>query len=327
MTDYVLTTRRKRNGQYGDEPGPSSFLFVPPSKIPEPAHEAPSPDAWAREVRKAATWGVDARTGHPRGDVLVFVHGYNNSPDTIINRHRRLDTDLKAAGFKGVIVSYDWPSASSAFNYLEDRHDAKSTAMRLVSDGIALLAKLQTPDCSINIHILAHSMGAFVVREAFDDADDSKLARNDWLVSQVCFIAGDVSSGSMAADNATSDSLFRHCVRLTNYHNRNDGVLKLSNAKRLGVAPRVGRVGLPNDPNPRAIDVDCSAYFEKLNTDPVLKKKEQLAEAGSFEHSWFFGNQRFAKDLFETLRGDLSAQDIPTRLPGPKSWQTQLLPS
>ena len=323
MTDYVLTARRTRNGQYSNDPGPTGYLFVPPGATPAPAHAVAAP-LWTKQIRQAATWGVDARTGHPRGDILVFVHGFNNSPDTVINRHRQLQTDLHGIGFKGVIVSYDWPSASSAFNYLDDRHDAKQTAMRLVSDGIALLAKLQTPDCSINIHILAHSMGAFVVREAFDDADDTRLDRNDWVVSQICLIAGDVSSGSLAAGNSSSDSLYRHCVRLTNYYNRNDGVLKLSNAKRLGVAPRVGRVGLPDQPGPRAVDVDCTAYFERLQSSAALRQQEQLATPGSFEHSWFFGNQRFVRDLFDTLKGDLSARDIPTRIPGVQPWQTQL---
>ncbi len=38
--------------------------------------------------------------------------------------------------------------------------------------------------------------------------------------------------------------MFRRIMRLTNYQNGFDDVLGASNAKRMGVEPRAGRVGL-----------------------------------------------------------------------------------
>jgi hypothetical protein len=85
-----------------------------------------------------------------------------------------------------------------------------------------------------------------VTREAFDDADDRRaVARVNWTTSQLVFIAGDVSSDSLSAGNPTTESLYRHCIRLTNYSNPNDEALQIANVKRVGVAPRAGRVGLP----------------------------------------------------------------------------------
>ncbi|MBK8965055.1 MAG: alpha/beta hydrolase [Candidatus Competibacteraceae bacterium] len=112
-----------------------------------------------------------------------------------------------------------------------------------------------------------HSTGAYVVREAFDDADDKELPNMSWAVSQIIFAAGDVSAASMATGNGDSESLYRHCVRLTNYSSRYDQALDLSNVKRLGVSPRVGRVGLPGNAPPRAVNVDCTAYYAKLADD------------------------------------------------------------
>ena len=43
----------------------------------------------------------------------------------------------------------------------------------LVKHGIHAFAKMQEPACKIDMHVMAHSMGAYVVREAFDDADDT----------------------------------------------------------------------------------------------------------------------------------------------------------
>ncbi len=210
-------------------------------------------------------------------------------------------------------MTFCWPCADKVLNYLEDRHDAKQSAMNLVTAGIRLLSERQRPGCTINIHVLGHSTGAYVIREAFADADDCSLAKNAWTVSQVVFVAGDVSSDSMRQGDRGASSLYRHCYRLTNYFSRHDHVLKLSNAKRLGIAPRVGRVGLPQDAPEKAVDLDCSDYFHRLNTDPHLKAQDQAASFGAFEHSWYIGNKAFARDLFETLKGDLDRAVIPTR--------------
>src|SRR5262249_52298027 len=153
-----------------------------------------------------AVWGTDSRTGAKRGDILVFIHGFNNGQDIVMSRTRRLKMDLTEAGYKGAVVAFDWPSDNMALNYLEDRHDAKKTALQLVKDCIKLFADKQTPDCCINVHLLGHSTGAYLIREAFDDADDTELKNAAWTVSQLALIAGDISSDSLSSDNASSES-------------------------------------------------------------------------------------------------------------------------
>ena len=313
-TDLVICARAKSGNKFIPEPGPSSFLkFADTVPVPKPSDAVADVDAWVRELFKQAIWGKDSRTGAPRGDILVFVHGYNNAQDFVVKRLRQLKADLATAGYKGAVTAFDWPAADMTLNYLEDRHDAKVTALQLVNDCIKLFAAKQTPDCCINVHLIGHSTGAYVIREAFDDADDTEIPNASWLVSQIVLIAGDISSASLAADSDTSASVYRHCVRLTNYSNRGDTVLKLSNVKRLGMAPRVGRVGLPDNHPDKAVNVDCTNYFNVLNSDASVKAADQRASLGTFDHSWHIGNRIFAADLFETLRGDLDRTIIPTR--------------
>jgi esterase/lipase superfamily enzyme len=302
--DFVMCARnvKDRRRRFGDEPGETKFLFVPEDAQPVPS-QAKSKTEWAKAVIAEATV---SRTPEriPIGDILVFIHGFNNSQSTVMERHRKLKSSLREIGYQGTVVSFDWPSGDSGVAYLEDRHDAKKTAMQLVTDGIFLLADLQQPDCRINIHLLAHSMGALVVREAFEDADDSHASATNWIVSQILFIGGDVSSGSLSADDSDSESLYRHGVRLTNYSNRHDGALALSNVKRVGIAPRVGRHGLPDDAPFKAINVDCSDYWETIpSTQPVI---------GSREHSWHIGDPVFTRDMLYTIEG-LERNVIPTR--------------
>jgi esterase/lipase superfamily enzyme len=312
--DFVISTRATKGKKFIAEPGRTRFLKIAAGTMPKPA-DALEQDPWIKELFKQAVWGKDSRTGMPRGDILVFVHGYNNGHEVVMARQRRLKADLAAAGFKGAVISFDWPSAGMAINYLEDRHDAKATALQLVDDGIKLFAARQTPDCCINVHLLGHSTGAYVIREAFDDADDTEMSNASWMVSQIAFIGADISSASLAANSDSTQSLYRHCTRLTNYSNHYDSVLKLSNVKRVGLAPRVGRVGLPLNHPDKAVDVDCSEYFTQLNSSAALKATDQTESIGSFDHSWHIGNRVFAADLFETLRGDLDRAVIPTRHP------------
>ncbi|PIE46710.1 MAG: hypothetical protein CSA42_07050 [Gammaproteobacteria bacterium] len=306
MSDYVVCVRNIEKGKFGNEPGVTYFLEVPSNKTNiEVGHRVSKKSDWFKTVLKKGVVGTDI-DGNEYGDILVFIHGYNNSQSTVLKRHRQIKKSLKKEGFKGEIVSFDWPSADRTLNYLEDRSDAKQTAIKLVDDCIKAFTVMQEDNCQINIHLLAHSTGAYVVREAFDDADDRPtIAASNWTVSQIMFIGADVSAKSMSLDNAKSSSIYRHCVRLTNYSNPFDAALKLSNIKRVGVAPRVGRIGLPTDIPENAVNVNCGSYYDE---------NESFIEAiGTKSHSWYIGNDVFTKDMYLTIAGDIDRYSIPTR--------------
>ena len=309
MGDYVICVRNVEKGKFGSEPGATYFLEVPASKkTMDVGHKVAKRTDWFKAVMKNSVVGTDD-DGNELGDILVFIHGYNNSQATVLKRHRQIKKSLKKEGFKGEVVSFDWPSADRTLNYLEDRSDAKQTAIKLVDDCIKAFSIMQEDGCNINVHLLAHSTGAYVVREAFDDADDRpRVAAANWTVSQILFIGADVSSRSMSADNAKSSSIYRHCVRLTNYSSPFDSALKLSNIKRVGVAPRVGRIGLPADIPGNAVNVNCGDYFQKNE-----KSIEKVA-IGTPSHSWHIGDALFTKDMYHTINGDIDRHRIPTRV-------------
>jgi len=306
MADHVICVRNVKKGKFGNEPGATYFLDVPSaSQKILPAHRAGKKKAWFKRVLKEAMVDTGA-DGTGYGDILVFVHGYNNDQKIVLKRHRIIRKSLREVGYKGVVVSFDWPSADSALNYLEDRTDAKTTAIKLVDDCIRAFALMQEQGCRINVHLLAHSTGAYVVREAFDDADDRpRVAATSWTVSQIMFIGGDVSARSMDADNAKSSSIYRHCVRLTNYSSPYDAALKLSNVKRIGVAPRVGRVGLPDHIPAKAVNVNCGPYYQA--------HADSMKALGTKSHSWYIGDAVFTRDMYYTIQGDIDRHAIPTR--------------
>lgn len=302
MSDFVICARSIKNGKFGAEPAPSTFLVIDDDAAPKPAgSQVRTREAWARQVQAAARRAGSRQESH----VLVFVHGFNNPQDIVMARHRRLRDDLAAAGFPGIVVSFDWPAGDVGAFYLEDLADANRSAIQLVKDGIMVLAALQQPDCRVFVHLLAHSMGAYITREAFtaaDDADD--LTGQTWRVSQTMLIAPDISARSLRDEDPRSDGLYRNCARLTCYSSRHDNVLGLSNAKRAGVAPRAGRVGLPETSPANAVNVDCTEYYEGIPAaQPVI---------GSREHSWHIGDPVFTRDMIDNMLG-LDRERRPTR--------------
>ncbi len=308
-TDYILSARNIRADDFGTAPGAVKFLATPGSATrPRPEHEINVTD-WIEQVMAKA---IRSNTGDlSTGDIVVYVHGYNSDPELVLTRHRQIRQGLLRAGFDGAIVTFDWPSGNSALNYQDDRQDARATADRLVNDVILRFSRHQRPDCRINTHILAHSMGAYVVREAFDYADQSmRIRQENWSVSQVAFIAADVSVKSMGVENGKSDTLYRRCVRLTNYYNPFDDILSLSNVKQIGAQPRAGRNGLPATAPDKAVDVYCGARFA------VARKS--VTPGPSLSHAWYFEDPLFFDDLFQTIEGRIDRREFTTRAPTDK---------
>ena len=321
-TNLIFTARNiiRRNGQakFGAEPGRSTtYLEVPDGEVPHPVDHKISKANWIKRVLKCAKSGevpMEPKQpfgGYSFGDILVFVHGYNQSTSEVMHRHDLLQERLGEQGFAGVIVSFDWPSDSSALNYREDKRDAKASAQRLVDDGISMLATNQLQQdrrkCAINVHLLGHSMGAYVIQEAFADADERrKIAIINWRVSQVALIAADIDQDSLAENDPRSKALFSHAVRITNYSNRHDKILTLAKKKDPGNDPRAGRVGLPEKPPKNIVNVNVERYWDSLEENSNRSR-------GHWEHSWHFDDVTFARDLMYTLSGEPDRHVIPTR--------------
>src|SRR5208283_4771728 len=121
-------------------------------------------------------------------------------------------------------------------------------------------------------------------------------------------IAGDVEASDFVVGNKDTESMLGHCYRLTNYFNKYDEVLQISNVKRVGVEPRLGRVGLPPNAPAKTVNMDCSAHFDKIR-----RPGDSLEAALLWSHSWYFADQGFYADLAQTLQGSVDRTVIAGR--------------
>jgi Alpha/beta hydrolase of unknown function (DUF900) len=306
---YWISLRKISGGVFIDDIDlkAAHYLRVPDGEGPLPKHQIPQAQ-WVREIIGLFAPDPQDPAKGPTGDILFFVHGYNDSIAEVDQRHELVQSGLTTNGFPCCVISFDWPCGTTALGYLQDRDHARLTSVRLVSAGVKLFVRYQAMKCDIRVHALGHSTGAFVIREGFDHADDGQATATAWTVGQLVLIAGDVSASSFSAADPETESTYRHCYRLTNYFSGYDQVLQISNVKRLGLSPRVGRVGLPDDAPDKTVNVDCSSHFHATYPDTGVAANDMTNS-----HSWYFSDATFHRDLAITLKGAIDRSLIPTR--------------
>jgi len=305
MPEYMITLRK---ADRSDGVGPPRYITFVDATTPE---LDPGNTAWLNQLIAEFPVVGPMQKGVPQraGDILFLVHGFNVSHEDARKFHLECVAALASAGWKGKLVSYDWPSDGLVFAYLPDRSNARAAASGLVTSVIALLENAQQDGCTISVHVLAHSMGGFVVQQAFTWSYQD--VPPDWNVGQLMFAAADVDQSVFSAGNFSAAMFVQHAGRLTAYCNRYDKALLVSNAKRLDLAPRMGRVGLPDDAPAMMCEVDCSELFEKAYPSLAADLSP------STTHSFYFSRPEFWRDVVLTLAGGTDRRMFPTRQPDP----------
>jgi len=109
------------------------------------------------EVLKKDAWLSEVASSR-RDEAFIFVHGFNVSFLDSVYRCAQIIWDL---GYEGLPVLFSWASRGNIRDYLYDQTSARMAGRRFVD----LLEDLQRAGIN-KVHILAHSMGNFLVLNA-----------------------------------------------------------------------------------------------------------------------------------------------------------------
>ncbi|MEM1302284.1 MAG: alpha/beta fold hydrolase, partial [Pseudomonadota bacterium] len=234
--------------------------------------------------------------------MVFLVHGYNVDAQDAFNTHKELEDNigsaLRAAGIsKPVFVTFSWPAQGSFFNYLEDDQDARRAALDLITSGLALFAAFTEPGCRIKTHVMAHSMGALVVREALRASVGHTPTREAaWSITNLIFYGADISRGSL--NRKEGRRLLEKSQTFTNYFSRDDAALQTSNAKRALFSPRLGAVGAPDDVTPLMSDIDMTDHWLSIKDT----NDDRLFADIPFSHTFYRSDPVFARDVAMVIR-------------------------
>ncbi|WP_300058302.1 alpha/beta fold hydrolase [uncultured Roseobacter sp.] len=237
---------------------------------------------WLRAVKQEAS----------ANEITVYVHGFNTDQIDMLRRLDKIKTGLRAQGYRGAVIGYDWPSDGKVFSYDQDRNRVKDTAQFLVRDGILPLLAL-SPRPKINL--IAHSMGAYVILRGFSNFDDTAgPGASAWRANEIAFLSGDVARNWLGKGAWGALLLSHRARRFTNYYSEGDRVLPIS-AFTDGFRKRVGRDGLPTITETTHIDVNATPQY--LRDVPPGKRGKARS------HRWWFDSSALYADLAQTFAG------------------------
>jgi esterase/lipase superfamily enzyme len=170
------------------------------------------------------------------GEVLVFVHGYNNSFEDAARRTAQIAYDLK---FRGAPVMYSWPSQARATleGYRTDGQMAGWSEEHLVE----FVATLAEQSGARRVHLIAHSMGNRIVAGALRRLVEQNPAGRIPRFNEVILSAPDVDAEYFK--RAIAPRIVHAADRITIYSSSRDYALKMSRFFNPRARRRLGEGG------------------------------------------------------------------------------------
>lgn len=246
-----------------------------------------------------------AMAGGPKCDTLVFIHGFNVSFTGALQAGALLAQGVTVADHQLNIVVFSWPSDGAAvpwMSYYSDREDARASGPAIARAFLKfrdyVLALNAQDYCQRRVHLIAHSPGTFVLRQALQALIHKERDSLTRLFDQILLAAPDEDDDCFEHD-AKLRLLPRIGRQVTVYFNPNDKGLTISNRTKAN-PDRLGSDG------PRLVDllpkkvelVDCRVVAG--DADPFV------------EHSYYLRSQAVIDDISALMTGD-PLEDIPNR--------------
>jgi esterase/lipase superfamily enzyme len=204
-----------------------------PRKKPDPQHHflttSETVYAGAADFRSAVHQAIQREAGR-RGEVVVFVHGFNNNFPEGAYRLAQLGHDL---AMNAVLVHYSWPSLAHPLGYAYDRDSALFSR-----DGLESLLKEVDAAGARHIVIVAHSMGAALTMETLRQISIAGNNRLKSKITGVVLVSPDVD---VDVFHAQADRIVPLPQPFIIFTSRKDRALALS-ARLSGQKERLGNI-------------------------------------------------------------------------------------
>ena len=203
---FIMTTRQATeatgafySGQRAPELGLASVVVsIPPNHVSgnrDRAKRLPSDPETEFAVIDPAIYQTDngfvrsvntelAKLPSSDRDILLFVHGYNN---TISDSILRLAQFVEDTNFQGVPVLFSWASAAQPIKYVYDMNSALAARPQL-EEGARILTKTKAKGANV----FAHSMGAMLTMEVIVAAELQGGFNKTGRVKNVMLAAPDI---------------------------------------------------------------------------------------------------------------------------------------
>jgi esterase/lipase superfamily enzyme len=204
---------------------------------------------WSIKSVETVPHGESFAASETRRDVLVYIHGFNQSFETAALDAARLSDGLE---FRGDTMLFSWPSKNSLMNYIYDRESALWSRDALEG----MLDELIADPSVGRVHLVAHSMGTMVAVEALRQVYDRRGAATTDRFGAIVLASPDIDIDSFTSSVGRIGSLSRKITVLTVANDRALGAMR-------DMAGGVARVGIAEKARLEALGlrvIDASDY-------------------------------------------------------------------
>jgi esterase/lipase superfamily enzyme len=235
-----------------------------------------------------------------RADLVLLVHGYACTFENALSNAATLKDEWSSRAVPLETAVFAWPADGRTvpwLSYASDRDDARSSAKaiaRALQRFLSYLADIshqvrtgkmpKEEMCRANIHLVAHSMGVYALRQALQamisDLGGRPLPR---VLKSIFLMAGDEDNDAFETDKKLA-RLPELAEEVNVYFARNDGALVISDVTK-GNPDRLGATGprtLTSLPQKVTL-VDCTevsstSSLTDANHQYYRKRAEVLAD-------------------------------------------------
>lgn len=170
-----------------------------------------------------------ARGVPPSDDILIVVHGLNNTPTKALNRFGLARESLQHNGYRGVVLGFSWDGSTNwdpygATGYRKAMHNAIANGTKLAQ----FVVDLQAANPHASIRLLGYSMGARLIAEAIYALDhDPRFSPSKVKIATVHLVGAAINDEALETDQRYGRSIERRCVKFFNYFSPVDSKLGL----------------------------------------------------------------------------------------------------
>lgn len=210
----------------GEMERPSKYLFWQKEKIGEHVIISSLEDLQKKDFLKFLNSKLN---NFEEKNILIFIHGFNVTFASAIRRTAQISYDLQ---FKGVPMTYSWPSQGNTSEYAKDETSVQYTIPHLVK----FLKEVIDTKGEANLHILGHSMGTRALANALKELSLTYPGKH--LFKNIILAAPDI-------DKDVFEGIYLDIIKTTDqitlYASSDDTALKLS--KTVHGGERIGQGG------------------------------------------------------------------------------------
>ncbi|MCW8107135.1 alpha/beta hydrolase [Alteromonas ponticola] len=226
-------------------------------------------------------------------DLLVFIHGFNTSFTNAAIRTAQLAHDTN---FKGEAVFFSWPSLENPATYGTDKKRAKENFKHLAQ----FLIKI-SENTNKKIHVIAHSMGTYLLVNSLAIISDKRNEDNELLRSRILVNNGKIFNQIILAAPDISQDDYHLTFNEYNLSNISDKITLYSsiNDHVLSKASRLTNYFIEGTAQARLGD-SSDGFFVVNGMDTIDTRQEILPQF--FGHSFYANYRGLVTDIYLLLK-------------------------